>query len=234
MAALGDLYREGRERVIELVRDLPEADASIQVPATPGWSVRDVVAHLSGLAADWNEGRVEGYGSDPWTATQVEARKDRSFPELLEEWAKESARLEPMLDGVPDHGFPEFMPYLAISDVAVHEHDIRGALGRAGGWDSGGIRLGVKTYITGFRQRHAATDLPPMLVRETDGREWPIGTGGSPAAVVAAPRFELFRALSGRRSRSQFLSYDWDGDPEPYVDLFLAPAFSWADRDLDH
>jgi hypothetical protein len=43
---------------------------------------------------------------------------------------------------------------------------------------------------------------------------------GAPAATLAGDPFELFRALSGRRSLDQVRALAWDGDPEPYLDLF--------------
>jgi hypothetical protein len=42
------------------------------VPTCPGWTVRDVVAHLAGLCEDWVQGRLAGYASEAWTANQVE------------------------------------------------------------------------------------------------------------------------------------------------------------------
>jgi hypothetical protein len=40
----------------------------------------------------------------------------------------------------------------------------------------------------------------------------------------------LFRAGVGRRSELQFRSYNWEGDPSPYVPLFA--FFTFSDRDL--
>jgi hypothetical protein len=52
-------------------------------------------------------------------------------------------------------------------------------------------------------------------------RDWVEGAG-PPAAVLEAAPFELFRALSGRRSAGQVRALAWDGDPEPYLDV-LSP-----------
>jgi len=41
---------------------------------------------------------------------------------------------------------------------------------------------------------------------------------GEPQASLTAPEFELFRVLSGRRSRRQAAGFEWTGDPEPYLD----------------
>ena len=227
------LYKETRERVTDVVRELDEAKAGVMVPSTPGWSVKDVIAHLSGLVKDWLDRKVEGYGSETWTAAQVGERRDWSLAETLDEWTRNSPRLEAVMDEPGVQGFPDFMPYLAVADLAIHEHDIRGALDRPGARDSEAVELGMKTYLTGVRQRHANTDLGPLLVVESDGREWAVGRG-DPVATVTAPRFDLFRAMAGRRSRDQVRRFRWTGDPEPFFDLFLAPGFSWAEKEIDH
>lgn len=46
---------------------------------------------------------------------------------------------------------------------------------------------------------------------------------GEPGGRVEAARFELFRALTGRRSLGQIRRFSWDVDPEPYL-----RAFEWA------
>ena len=233
MRAPSVLYKETRERLTELVSDLDEAKAAVMVPSTPEWSVKDVVAHLSGLVEDWLDRRLDGYGSEPWTDRQVEERRHLGLGEVLDEWTSSAPRLEAIMDEPELQGFPDFMPYLATADVAIHEHDIRGVLDRPGARDSGAVELGMRTYLTGVRQRHEKTDLGPLLVVESDGREWAVGRG-DPVATVTAPRYELFRAMAGRRSRDQVLRFRWTGDPEPFVDLFIAPGFAWAEKDLDH
>lgn len=45
------LYREGRERLVELGSTLSDESAAAAEPACPGWAVRDVYAHLSGIVA---------------------------------------------------------------------------------------------------------------------------------------------------------------------------------------
>jgi hypothetical protein len=61
----------------------------------------------------------------------------------------------------------------------------------------------------------------PALRLRAGERDWVEGAG-PPAAVLAAAPFELFRALSGRRSAGQVRALAWDGDPEPYLDV-LSP-----------
>ena len=65
------LYQETRERVIGLVTGLDDAAWSTAVAACPGWSVRDVVAHVAAVAEDWVSGRLAGPPTDEETAAQI-------------------------------------------------------------------------------------------------------------------------------------------------------------------
>ena len=51
-------------------------------------------------------------------------------------------------------------------------------------------------------------------------RSWLTGGDEPTATVKIRSRFELFRALSGRRGLDQLRAYEWDGDPETYVHYF--------------
>jgi hypothetical protein len=53
-----------------------------------------------------------------------------------------------------------------------------------------------------------------------------------PVAVVEAPPFELFRALSGRRSVRQIETFDWSVDPSDYVVAFRYGPFVPSPADL--
>src|SRR5260370_964850 len=46
-------------------------------------SVHDVVAHLAGTVTDVLGGRLDGVGSDPWTAAQVGTRRDMPIAALV-------------------------------------------------------------------------------------------------------------------------------------------------------
>ena len=67
-----------------------------------GWTVRDVVAHVVGIAADLNAGRFGSGSADDWAAEQVRSRKDRSVDELSDEWDLEAPRFE---DGLRLFGY---------------------------------------------------------------------------------------------------------------------------------
>src|SRR3954468_20563801 len=69
-----EIYGGTARRLLDLLDDLDDAAWSTPVTATPSWTVRDLVAHLAGLTADAQAGRLEGAGTDEWTARQIAAR----------------------------------------------------------------------------------------------------------------------------------------------------------------
>ena len=97
----GDIYRGTRPRLVELVGGLSPSELSTVSPGTPLWTVKDIVGHVTGVAADVLAGRVEGAGSPEWTARQVAARKDKSLEEVLAEWSEVATQFEPLFENVP-------------------------------------------------------------------------------------------------------------------------------------
>ncbi|MHB8670278.1 MAG: maleylpyruvate isomerase family mycothiol-dependent enzyme [Acidimicrobiales bacterium] len=247
---IGGAYAAGRERICEIVAALDQMDVVRPVPACPGWSVRDVVAHLSGVCADILAGNLAGVATDPWTEAQVGERRGRSLHELLAEWQELAPQVEAFAGGFPGRTGAQW-----VLDLTTHEHDIRAALDRPGARDSDGVSIGLDFLVTvGLHSSVSARGLAPLAVRSTDGPTWTVGTGmavgggdgrsvaeatselaaaalvsghsppaGEPAGSVEAPTFELFRALTGRRSLDQIRRFCWDADPESYL-----PAFEWG------
>ena len=202
------------------------------MPACPAWTVRDVLAHVTGVTADaaggtyfsgaadaWSDIRLAA-ARDEWTAGQVLSRRDRPVDALLAEWAGWAATLEPILAGTvpPLPGSPAWLVSAPVADLAVHLHDVRGALRQPGDRDAPVTGLGLRIYARWLGQRLDQAGRPALRLRVA-GRERVEGSG-QPVAALAADAFELFRALSGRRSLGQVRALGWDGDPEPYLDLF--------------
>jgi uncharacterized protein (TIGR03083 family) len=234
MADLAGTYADARRRLRALLAGLDQAALLTRVPACPAWTVRDVLAHVTGVAADaaggtyfpgaadaWGDSRLAA-ARDEWTAGQVRSRRDRSVAALFAEWAGWAATLEPMLAGTipPLPGAPAWLLPAPLADLAVHLHDVRGALRLAGDRDAPATGLGLRIYARWLGERLIQADRPALRLRAA-GREWVEGSG-RPAAALTGDAFELFRALSGRRSLDQVRALAWDGDPEPYLDL-LAP-----------
>ena len=199
---LGVSYKAARERITALVEG---ADAALVVPATPEWTVHDVLAHLVGVTEDGATGNMAGAPSDAWTAAQVDRGRGRSTGELLALWAEHAPRMEGLLSS-PQGA----MASAAVLDVHCHEADVRHALGLAADlpadflvWAGAAMRDRLATQV-------ADAELP--------------------AVEVAADDFEWFRGRLGRRTEAEVRACSWSADPEPYLDLFF--MFGRAERSL--
>ena len=232
---LAEAYEQTQANVGALVRDLPSDELSIVVPASPDWTVRDVVAHVTGIAADLGQGRIPleldlvrsladetlAAQRESMTARQVEERRSRAIGEVFDEWSGYLPTLLAMIRG--DRPFPAPVPFadvIIVSDLAVHSQDIRGALRRQGDRESAAVSVALLSYLTafGFKLREAGL---PAVRFVYDGKERVAGDG-EPVATVTAPRYEVFRMLAGRRSRAQILAMDWQGAPSAFVALIPA------------
>jgi uncharacterized protein (TIGR03083 family) len=205
------LYTEAQNRIVDLVSPLAPPALATPVPGTPRWTIAELVAHLTGVCRDVGCGLVEGSGSEPWTARQVAFRSGRSLPDVLAEWRAAAPALLALLatPGLAD---------ATAFDVLTHEHDLRGALGLAGPSDPDAIAL-VTTRVTGRLGHLVSKNGLPVLRLVAEDREWVCGPSESVPTVGEASGMEWFRALFGRRSAAQVLTYRWDGDPAPYFGI---------------
>ena len=204
------LYAAAQTRVIDLVSTLSPPALATTVPGTPRWTVEQLVCHMTGVCADMVDGRVDGAATEPWTSRQVSERHDHPLPDVLVEWRSRTPAVLEML-AVPGK------IDAAAFDLLTHEHDLRGALGLAGPSDEAAVKA-VTTRVTG-RVNHLVdkAGLPGLrLVNDDD--DWVCGSAAV-GVTGTAPTMEWFRALFGRRSPAQILTYVWDGDPSPYFDL---------------
>ncbi len=202
-------YRGVRERIIELVRSAPPARQMMVAPATPEWRVHDVVAHLAGATSDVLAGRLEGVGSDPWTAKQVEDRRDVATEAVLDEWDTNSVQIDPMV--------PAFGPASGqiVLDAVTHEHDIRDAFGVPGSRDTDAVHIASAWAAERVATAHTTAGGGALRV-ETNLWAETFGTG-DPDATVRVDAFELLRGSTGRRSLAQISAWDWSGDARPEV-----------------
>jgi uncharacterized protein (TIGR03083 family) len=206
-------YETAHARLAELVPTLSDDDLATPVPATPGWAVHDVLAHLAAIPTDALAGRLTGVPTDEFTAEQIRERKAASGAELLAEW---SANVAAMCEGARAGLVP---PNLAV-DALTHEQDIRGALGLSSTLTADELRFCTSLYAFGCGYGLKRAGVAPLLLAATDTDFATVAGVGEPATAVRAPEFELFRALSGRRSRGQVAAFDWDCEPTTYLDRF--------------
>ena len=94
------VYANALTRIEALVLGLDEAALEKRVPACPEWTIKELVAHLTGVAADSLAANVEDLGKPDWTQSQVDSRKDREIGAILEEWKGIAAQVGPALDGI--------------------------------------------------------------------------------------------------------------------------------------
>lgn len=210
----GEHYREARLRIAGLVSDLPVEAHDTPVIACPGWRVRDVVAHVAGIAEDGVAGRLAGVPTPEQTAQQVDRYRTTPLGEVLDRWA----RVAPAFEELVEAG----AIWPAVVDAVSHEHDIRGATGRPGARDLEVVRV-VTDRLLRFR--------PPVPITiEVEDARIHLGEGsdgnGNGELVLSTTRWEALRWRTGRRSRAQLAAMAWTGDPEPVLDhlVMFGPA----------
>jgi uncharacterized protein (TIGR03083 family) len=206
-------YRGCRERVTEIVTGLDEEDLARRVPACPEWTVKDLAAHIVGVAADLSVGNLEQVGTTEWTSTQIAERADRSVAELIDEWTKLAEQVEPAADLIPPGA-----AQMLVGDAVTHEHDMRGAVDRPGARDTEAVWIGLDRFVRLFGKRVKDAELSSVVVRSGE-REWQAGIR-EPEAVLSGGAFELLRALTGRRTLDEISALTWTGDSSAYLAIF--------------
>ena len=187
------IYRDGRGRVTALVRDLDADALSARVPACPSWTVRDLLCHLVGLPTDVLAGRVDGAGTDPWTAAQLASRTGCDRDTLLAEWEREAPAFEALI--------PMIDPPLPVYDIIVHEQDLRGALGTPGARDSAGVRMLVDVALGRLASEIDAAELPALeIAMEDEGFVAGSGDVRRPVGCRALRAVPFLRRSSERRA----------------------------------
>ena len=200
---LPTLYAGARQRLTEFVLARP-GDWEVPVPATPGWTVHDAVAHLTGVAEDLAAGRwPTGGPTEEWTSGHVARGRDLPVPELAERWAAAGSAVEALL--------AERTVWPVVLDAGAHELDVRNAVGDRGGRDTDVVTIGATVLLKGLQ-------VPRPLVVRTEWAEVRVGPEDGEPVTLTTTTYEAFRWRLGRRSRAQLAAMDWSGDPAPYLD----------------
>lgn len=221
----GAAYRLICERVDALVRGR-DGIAELAVPACPGWTIRQVVAHLAGVAQDIVALNLEKKGTGPWADAQVARLRGHSIDDLLDLWGQSLDSVTANLAFASDAGVCQL-----VFDTLTHEHDIRGALREPG---SRAGDLAFKAAL-GF-----VTTMGDQFIRQADLAALQLTTPTIGSVELGDPRtarghvalnvsdFEALRSFGGRRSVGQLLALPWDGDPSNLMPAFteVMPAFT--------
>ncbi|WP_433267566.1 maleylpyruvate isomerase family mycothiol-dependent enzyme [Actinosynnema sp. CS-041913] len=197
-------YDAARRRIISLVTN---GDPAAEVEACPGWTVKDVVAHLAGGLGDFVNRDLDGVETGEWGERQVRQRRDRTLGDLLVEWERNFQIAEGVFDSP--------MGAVLIAEIIEHEHDIRTALGRAGERDNVAVRAALTRPLQEVDKRLREGHLPALRITLEHGDR--ILGEGEPAVTLRTSSFELLRVVGGRRSEGQIRSLDWDADPTRWL-----------------
>lgn len=221
----GAAYQLIAERIDALVRGRAGI-ADLAVPACPGWTIRQVVAHLAGVAQDVVALNLEKKGTSPWADAQVARLGGHGIDDLLDLWRQLLDEVRVNLAFASAAGVCQL-----VFDTLTHEHDIRGALGEPG--SRGGdlaftAALGFVTTMGDEFIRQA--QLPALRLSTPTVGAVQLGDPHTARGHIAlsVSDFEALRCFGGRRSVGQLLALPWDGDPTNLMPVFteVLPAFT--------
>ncbi|WP_344325419.1 maleylpyruvate isomerase family mycothiol-dependent enzyme [Kitasatospora putterlickiae] len=202
-------YRRSRRAIAALVAGLPDP-AAVGVPACPEWSVRDLVGHLVHIC--------ESFVALEDSQIDLVPLEDVPAAALLDRWEGLDEALPAALERTP-----ELRRRILLLDVFSHELDLRQGLGAPVEPTAHPAFDGALDLTTlGFGLAVQGGGLPALRI-ETPERSWVVGEG-DPAATVRGAAVDVFRSLTGRRTRPQIEDLEWSGGPAGR----WAEAFAWG------
>ena len=203
-------YVSTRARMAVLAESLDPGDLSRAVPACPLWTVFDLMAHVVSMPAAIGNGELPPGSVTAWLQGLVEARRDQSVGDLTEEWLSLDGAISAILNGPGG---------VLFGDLAVHEHDLRGAVDAP---DHGALEVEVMLprTLAAFAKplRHAG--LGAIEVRHDD-RIWR-SHDGPPGWTLDVTPWEGVRAVNSRRTAAELRQLPHEGDVEPYLAILDA------------
>ena len=208
MPAYHVLYRQSMGRILSLVH---HGNADPPVPACPGWTVRDSIAHCLGVLTDISAGKINESGKDGWAAGHIERVSGRSLSHVTAEWHQRANTTPAAFESYGD---------VLVADLVTHEFDIKGAIGNRQGRNLPVVRTVALFYLNALDHAWRSEGVTPLQIITEDKR---IAIGGdNPDAEVAMSWWEITRVVSGRRSLDQARALTRNVDPTPWIDeLFV-------------
>ncbi|MFF3192517.1 maleylpyruvate isomerase family mycothiol-dependent enzyme [Streptomyces misionensis] len=208
----GRLLTIERDALIPLLRVRPAADFALPVPACPGWTVRDVLAHCSAVLSRVVERRLEKGVFSPeandrdiaeraaWTDGQVVDELERGMTEAGAVLARGDGRLDAVALG-----------------EWVHAGDVREVLGVPGAYAGAGLRYALDLLARYTRE----LDHVPLHA-DLDELDEPLRLGasvpGAPPARYIGDAPTLVRLYAGRSVDGR--GYELAGATEAELNVF--------------
>ena len=228
----GAVYEGIRGRFVSIVAPLTPDRLNGRVPATPDWSVHDVLAHVVGITADLNRQHFpqpDDVGGSKWASAQVDSRRSSGVEQIIREWDRESDDFE---EGLRAFGYEVGSHFVA--DLHAHYSDVRHAFGLTADPDPLAIQVSLDHYL-GFIDQLLDGSAWGEVELAAGGQTWRLGSPGLHRAKVAAEPFELLRAVSARRSLRQVRELDWTGDVDELLELLqrgFSSGYSFPNADM--
>ncbi len=197
-------YQQTRARVSTLFLDATPDALTRTVPACPAWTVHDIAAHLVGVPATLAAGNFPDGDVNGWLQGIVDERRDADVDDLVQEWNALDATIEPMLQG---------MGALMFTDLAVHEHDVRGALGEPD-HDALEVDAVMACSLPSFAQPLQDAGLGAIVV-DHDGHTWRSHDADAGWTLLVDP-WEAVRAVNSRRTAEELRALSAEGGGEAY------------------
>jgi len=203
-------YARTRERIIAVLETTSEDDRARIVPACPDWTVHQLLAHVVSIPAALSAGRQPTGAISEWLDELVAERSEQPASSLQDEWRA----LDPALDALLAGGAA-----LLFGDLAIHEHDFRGALGRP---DHAALEVEamLPRTIAAFKGPLQEAGLAPIEVRAGD-RSWRSHDGEAGWTLVVDP-WTAVRALNSRRTAEELHALPSRGDASDYLPILDA------------
>lgn len=221
------------------VGEAASIEATVGVPACPGWDVHDLIAHqvhqlssacagtfpvqdaLDAIAgADPARRREARARQDRWVAGGIVSRRGVPIVQLAAEW-------DALVSGAPTVALAGLFP-----DLAVHFFDLLGSVGNAEYRDEAFVVPALRFWARycEIRLQQAGRRPARLELAGASGNEGPIGPVDA-SLVVAGTPFELLRSITGRRSVRQADALRWEGADEVARECLC--VYGWRVHDLD-
>lgn len=195
-------YLDGAARLISLARTAGEAGADTKVPATPDWTVRNVVAHLTSVAHLSVNQLPWGDDVQVTIDREVASRAEHTVDQITHEWEALLGPLAQMMAGHPVGPL--------VVDVVTHEHDVRAALGEEYQDHTAGLNEALSAMVGWVRYLSLVKE--PGILLKTPSSQALFGGPEIGCEVELPSDWELFRLLGVRRSEEQLMAYPATGD----------------------